>query len=231
MKRTRQLEEKQLMNTTLLKKLTRSQEDERKRIGRELHDESLQTLSAILMNVEMCRQHPELITPDKVASIRDTVTSVINEINKVIQNLRPTVLDDLGFAAAIAWLVDRNLKDRNIECYLNMNDLDEDRLSPELQIALFRILQESISNIARHSGTSNVFVSIRTDVKMFSMTIEDDGIGFDPASVLADLESGRGLGILGMKERAAQINGELQICSTLDEGTIVQCKVPLTGEG
>ena len=230
-KRTRQLEEKQLMNTTLLKQLTTSQEDERKRIGRELHDESLQTLSAILMNVEMCLIHPELITSVKVTLIRDTITSVINEINKVIQNLRPTVLDDLGFAAAIVWLMDRNLKDRHIHCYLNMNELDEERISPELQIALFRIIQETSMNIARHSGASNVFVNIRTDSKKFSMIIEDDGCGFDPPSALQDLESGRGLGILGMKERATQVNGMLQICSTPDEGTIVQCKVPLATEG
>ncbi|HEY6011984.1 MAG TPA: ATP-binding protein [Nitrospirota bacterium] len=230
-KRTQQLEEKQLMNTRLLKQLTTSQEGERKRIGRELHDESLQTLSAILMNVEMCMLHPDQITPQRVTSIKETITSVINEINKVIQNLRPTVLDDLGFSAAIVWLMDRNLKDRHIQCYLNMNDLDEDRLSPELQIALFRIIQETITNIARHSGASNVFVNIRTDAKKFSMSIQDDGVGFNPVSALKDPESGRGLGILGMKERATQINGELQICSTPDEGTIVQCTVPLTGEG
>jgi signal transduction histidine kinase len=226
-RRTKQLEEKQLANTTLLKQLITSQEDERKRIARELHDESLQTLSALVMNIEMCRLHPELISPEKVTLMKDTVTKVINEMSKVIQNLRPTVLDDLGFEAAIVWLADRNLKDKSIHCYLNMNELAEERLSPELQITLFRIIQETTMNIARHSEATNVFINIRTDRKKFTMTIEDDGIGFDPAAALENLQTGRGLGVLGMRERAAQVHGELQICSTPDEGTIIQCSVPL----
>ncbi len=226
-RRTQQLEEKQLANTTLLKQLITSQEDERKRIARELHDESLQTLSALVMNIEMCRLHPELISPEKVTLMKDTVMKVINEMSKVIQNLRPTVLDDLGFEAAIVWLADRNLKDKSIHCFLNMNELAEERLSPELQITLFRIIQETTMNIARHSEATNVFINIRTDRKKFTMTIEDDGVGFDPAVALENLQTGRGLGVLGMRERAAQVNGELQICSTPDEGTIIQCSVPL----
>jgi signal transduction histidine kinase len=229
--RTRQLEEKQIANTTLLKQLITSQEDERKRIARELHDESLQTLSAILMNIDMCLLHPELINPVKVGVMKDTIMKVINEMSKVIQNLRPTVLDDLGFEAAIVWLADRNLKDKNIRYYLNMSELAEERLSPEMQITLFRIIQETTMNIARHSEAENVFINIRTDKNKFTVIIEDDGIGFDPASVLENLQTGRGLGVRGMKERATQVNGKLNICSTVGEGTIVQCSVPLTREG
>ncbi|MGC1453963.1 MAG: HAMP domain-containing protein [Nitrospirota bacterium] len=229
--RTRQLEEKQIANTTLLKQLITSQEDERKRIARELHDESLQTLSAILMNIDMCLLHPEMISPGKVTSMKETVMKVINEMSKVIQNLRPTVLDDLGFEAGIVWLADRNLKDKNIRCYLNMSELVEERISPEMQITLFRIIQETTMNIARHSEAENVFINIRMNKNKFTMIIEDDGVGFDPASALENLQTGRGLGIRGMKERATQVNGELNICSTVGEGTIVQCSVPLTREG
>jgi signal transduction histidine kinase len=229
--RTRQLEEKQIANAALLKQLTTSQEDERKRIARELHDESLQTLSAVLMNVEMCRLHPELINLEKVTMMKDNLMTVLNETGKVVQNLRPTVLDDLGFEAAIVWLADRHLKDKGIRCYLNMQELAEERLSPELQITLFRIIQETVNNIARHSAASHVSMHIKTDKKKFTMSIEDDGIGFDAESVHENLQTGRGLGILGMKERAAQVNGILQICSTPDEGTIVQCSIPLILEG
>jgi signal transduction histidine kinase len=229
--RTQQLEEKQIANTALLKQLITSQEDERKRIARELHDESLQTLSAILMNIDMCLLHPDLINPVKVGAMKDTVMRVINEMSKVIQNLRPTVLDDLGFEAAIVWLADRNLNDKNIRCYLSMNELAEERLSPEMQITLFRIIQETTMNIARHSDAANVFINIRTDREKFTLCIEDDGIGFDPASALENLQTGRGLGIRGMKERVSQVNGELQICSTVGEGTVVHCSIPLTREG
>jgi signal transduction histidine kinase len=229
--RTQQLEEKQIANTTLLKQLITSQEDERKRIARELHDESLQTLSAILMNIDMCLLHPDLINPVKVGAMKDTVMRVINEMSKVIQNLRPTVLDDLGFEAAIVWLVDRNLKDKNIRCYLNMGELVEERISPEMQITLFRIIQETTMNIARHSEAENVFINIRMDRNKLTVIIEDDGMGFDPTSALENLQTGRGLGIRGMKERATQVDGELNICSTVGEGTIVQCSVPLTRKG
>jgi signal transduction histidine kinase len=226
-KRTQQLEEKQQANASLLRKLITSQEDERKRIARELHDESLQTLSVILLNVEMCRLHPEIINIDKVTMIRDTVSRIINEMQKVVQNLRPTVLDDLGFEAAIIWLMDRNLRDKGIHCQLNIFELTEEQLSPELQITLFRIIQEMTTNIARHASAKNVYLYIKTDEKTFFLILEDDGVGFDTKTVYGSLQSGRGLGLLGMKERVAQVNGSLNICSAPGEGTIMQCSIPL----
>jgi len=228
--RTHQLEEKQVVNATLLRKLITSQEDERKRIARELHDESLQTLSALLMNIEMCRLHPTLITPEKVAHMKEIVTVVINEVTKLIQNLRPTVLDDLGFEAGVAWLIDRNLKERGINCFINFQELEEDKLRPELQITLFRIIQELTTNIARHAQAKNVLIHAKNDDKLFTMTIEDDGSGFDTETVFENTLTGRGLGILGMKERATQVNGTLKICSTPHHGTTVLCTVPLSPE-
>lgn len=229
--RTRQLEEKQVLNEMLLRKLITSQEDERKRIARELHDESLQTLSAILMNIDMCRLHPELITPEKVSQMKETVTRVLNEMTKVIQNLRPTVLDDLGFEAGIIWLIDHNLKEKGISCFINMDNLIEEQIPPELQITLFRVFQEATMNIARHAQAQNVFIHIRNDRRRLIMRIEDDGNGFDTASVFDNMTTGRGLGILGMKERVAQVNGTITICSLPGQGTTVQCSVPLSQEG
>jgi signal transduction histidine kinase len=228
--RTHQLEEKQVVNATLLRKLITSQENERKRIARELHDESLQTLSALLMNIEMCRLHPDMISTQKVTLMKDTVTLVINEMTKVIQNLRPTVLDDLGFEAAVIWLIDRNLKERGINCFLNLQELEEDKLRPELQVTLFRIIQEVTTNIARHAQAENVLIHIKNDDKLFTMTIEDDGTGFDTETVFENTLTGRGLGILGMKERATQVNGTLKICSHPNQGTMVLCTVPLSPE-
>ncbi len=228
--RTRQLLEKQVINETLLRKLITSQEDERKRIARELHDESLQTLAAVLMNIEMCRLHPELITPEKVAMMKDTVSQVISEMTTVIQNLRPTVLDDLGFEAALLWLVDRNLREKGVRCSMNLNGLQEDRLSPELQITLFRIFQEATMNVARHGEARNVYIHARSGGETFTMSIEDDGKGFDTGSVFEHMMTGRGLGILGMQERAAQVNGTLTVCSVPGQGTTLLCTVPLPRE-
>ena len=230
LERTHQLAEKQLLNETLLRRLITSQEDERKRVARELHDESLQTLAAILMNIEMCRLHPDLITPEKVGVMKETVTQVINEMTKLIQNLRPTVLDDLGFEAGLAWLVDQNLRSKGISCVINMDDLHEEELLPELQITLFRIFQEATSNIARHAEAESALIHVKNDNRYFTMSIEDDGRGFDPATVFENTLTGRGLGILGMKERVAQVGGELKICSVPGQGTTLHCTVPLAKE-
>jgi signal transduction histidine kinase len=226
--RTRQLEEKQLAIKTLLKQVITSQEDERKRIARELHDESLQALSAILMDVGVCKLRPDLITTTKVAGIYDHITRIINEMNHLVQNLRPTVLDDLGFEAAIVWILDRNFKDRGIKCFLNMRDLSERQFKPEFQITVFRIVQEISTNIARHSNAQNVFVHMKDSDQEFTMSMEDDGMGFDTEAVLKDTLSGRGLGILGMKERAALLKGHLTIYSTHAAGTKILLTIPIS---
>ncbi|HAR46588.1 MAG TPA: hypothetical protein DCS05_10610 [Nitrospiraceae bacterium] len=228
--RTMQLEDKRRQNELLLKKLISSQEDERKRVARELHDEALQTLSAILMSIEMCRLHPELITPEKVSKIKETVVLVINDMNNVIQNLRPTVLDDLGFEAAVAWILDRNLRDKGIHCELDTRSFVAELLAPQMEIALFRIIQEASSNIARHAGAKNTYVHIRNDQGRINIYIDDDGDGFDTRSALETTFTGRGLGIMGMKERASLMNGRLTVCSTPGAGTMIFCTIPCPRE-
>ncbi|HTG01341.1 MAG TPA: HAMP domain-containing protein [Nitrospirota bacterium] len=225
--RTKLIEEKQLAIQTLLKKVITTQEDERKRIARELHDESLQALSAVLMEIGVCKIRPDMISPKKISELYDHITKIINETNNLIQNLRPTVLDDLGFEASIVWILDRNLKTRGIKCHLNMKELSDRYLAPDFQITLFRLVQEATTNIARHSNAHQVFVFMKDDGKYFTMSIEDDGDGFDTKTVLNDTTSGRGLGILGMKERAALLKGQLTVCSSPGTGTSVFLKVPL----
>lgn len=228
--RTLQLEEKNRQIELLLKKLISSQEDERKRIARELHDDSLQNLSAVLMKIEMCRLQPGKVSPEKIDEVRRIISDTITGTNKIIQNLRPTVLDDLGFEAAVVWLIDRNLRERGIQCYLNMNDFSDRLITLEMEITLFRILQEAITNVARHSNAKNAFVHIRTCESSYAMVVEDDGDGFDTSTVFSDKLTGRGLGIMGMKERASLLNGKLTVCSMPGTGTTVFCRIPLARE-
>ncbi len=225
--RTKLLEEKQLAIKTLLKKVITSQEDERKRIARELHDGSLQALSAVLMDIGVCKLRPDLINKKKISAIYDNITGIINETNNLVQNLRPTVLDDLGLQASIVWILDRSLKDRGIKCHLNMYDFSDRQFPPDFQITLFRIVQEASTNIARHSEAKNVFVHMENNDRKFIMSIEDDGKGFDTKSALEDTMSGRGLGILGMKERATLLKGELTVCSAPEAGTMILLRIPL----
>ena len=180
------------------------------------------------MDVGVCKLRPDLINATKVVAIYDNINRTINEMNHLVQNLRPTVLDDLGFDAAIVWILDHTLKYRGIKCRLNMRNLSERQFTSEFQITVFRIVQEISMNIVRHSNARNVFVDMRDSEQQFSMSIEDDGDGFDTASVRIDTMSGRGLGIFGMKERAALLRGRLTVCSAPDAGTMVLLTIPLS---
>jgi signal transduction histidine kinase len=106
----------------------------------------------------------------------------------------------------------------------------EDRIPPALQVTLFRIFQETTTNIARHAGAEHVCIAVGNDDRQFRMSIEDDGRGFDTGTVFENTMTGRGLGIMGMKERAAQVNGRFTVCSAPGQGTMVWCTVPLGEE-
>lgn len=226
--RTIQIQQSRQKVESLLKKVISSQEEERKRIARELHDEILQDISACLINLEICKLSPEKINVQKIDEMREIVTKSIDNIHTVIQNLRPSMLDDLGLDAAITWLLNKNLKSRGITYFLTINHPSVKRHPPQVEILLFRIIQESITNIARHAGAQNVFVCLRSDGKVAKVEIEDDGEGFDTQEVLRYVaENGRGLGLLGMKERAALLDGRLLICSAPGQGTRISVTVPV----
>ncbi len=232
MERTLKIRESKQRIQNLLKKVITSQEEERKRISRELHDETLQDLSAILMRVDMCRLYPQNISVEKIEEVRNITLKAIDGIFNIIQNMRPSILDDLGLEAAIRWLLNSHLKEKGIGYFVRIDDrIKNMRFSPEIEIAIFRIIQEAISNIARHSNAENAFINMKLTDKNIVVEIEDDGDGFDIYSVFNEAamanRTGRGLGLLGMKERASLIGGRLKICSSRDAGTRVTLKIPL----
>jgi signal transduction histidine kinase len=228
--RTRQINESQRRAEKLLKKLISSQEEERKRISRELHDDPLQELSAALMRIDMCRFHPADITMEKMDAIRGIIVNAYDGLLAIMQNLRPSLLDDLGLIAAVQSLLDIHLGDKGIHYFINTAGVKDTRFRPEVEIILFRIVQEAVVNIARHSHAENVFVLFRCDKNTVYAEIEDDGVGFDLSSLFIhapDVRDRRGLGILGMKERALLIGGEMEICSQPNMGTKIGIRIPL----
>ncbi len=228
LERTQQIRQSRQKVESLLKKLISSQEDERKRIGRELHDDILQDVSAFLIKLDICKMYPEKISIEKIEEMRMIALKTIDGIHNVIQNLRPTILDDLGLEAAIKWLLDKHLGEKGINHYLTIDAEPNRRFDPQVEITLFRIMQESIINIARHSEARNVFVIVKTEKDSVIVDIEDDGEGFDVHSVLRHTsDGGRGLGILGMKERASLLDGKVEVCSSPGNGTKVSLKIPL----
>lgn len=228
--RTKQINESQRRAERLLKKIISSQEEERNRIARELHDDTLQELTAALMRIDICRIHPERITMDKIDSIRGIIMKAYDGLIAIMQNLRPSLLDDLGLIAAVQSLANIHLGERGIQYFINTTGVKEARFRPEVEIVLFRIMQEAVMNVARHAQAENVFIHFRTDKRTVYAEIEDDGVGFDLGSLYlhsSDTRDRRGLGILGMKERALLIGGEMEICSQPGVGTKIGIRIPL----
>ena len=228
--RTRQINESQQRAEKLLKKVISTQEEERKRIARELHDDTLQEMLAALMKIDICRLNPAEITMDKIDTIRGIITRAYDGLISMMQNLRPSLLDDLGLIPAVQSLLNMHLGDRGVQYFINTAGLKDNRFRPEVEIILFRIVQEAVANIARHAQAENVFVLFKCDMTTVYVEIEDDGTGFDLSSLVTrapDVRDRRGLGIMGMKERALLIGGSMEICSQPGIGTKIVVQIPL----
>lgn len=219
-----ELKRKEEMRGELLRKTITAQEDERKRIARELHDELSQTLTALLYSLDSART----ADPEKAGAAHNLVVRAIDNTHRLIYDLRPSVLDDLGLAAAIQWYAEARLKPLGISAHFEW-DMGEERLPPELETALFRIAQESMTNVARHSGAENVIISLEHADGTIVLEVEDDGKGFDLQSIDQVKESGRGLGVLGMKERASLLDGAVEIESNPGSGTRIAVRIPYSG--
>jgi len=228
--RTRQINESQQRAEKLLKKVISTQEEERKRIARELHDDTLQEMLAALMKIDICRLNPAEITMNKIDTIRGIITRAYDGLISLMQNLRPSLLDDLGLIAAVQSLLNMHLAERGIHYFINTTGVKDKRFRPEVEIILFRIVQEAVVNIARHSQAENVFILFKCDMNTVYAEIEDDGVGFDLSSLIThtpDVHDRRGLGIMGMKERALLIGGSMEICSQPGIGTKIGIEIPL----
>lgn len=229
--RTLQINASRQRGEILLEKVISSQEDERKRIARELHDDTLQELSAALMQIDICKLHPQDITLAKVDSIRCIIGQALDGVVGIIQNLRPTLLDDLGLVPAIKSLLDLHLREKGINYFINTRGVDDRRFRPETEITLFRIVQEAVANTARHSDAENFFIMIKIEDNTVYVDIEDDGKGFDLNSLYTggnrDTKDLRGLGLLGIRERVTLLGGKIEICSMPGMGTRVDIRLPL----
>jgi signal transduction histidine kinase len=226
--RTEQIRKSQKQVEHLLKKVISSEEEERKRIARGLHDEILQDLSAFLIKLDICRLDPGRVNTEQIDDMKSIIVKTLDDIHHVIQNMRPLILDDFGLEAAIVWLLDKHLGSKGIDYYLGVDKFSKKRFAARIEITLFRIAQEAIINIARHADAKNVLIALTADDRWVSVCIEDDGRGFDATEILKHpVESRRGLGILGMMERAALSDGKLLVHSVPGDGTRISVRVPL----
>ncbi|MDY6821116.1 MAG: histidine kinase [Deferribacterota bacterium] len=237
-KRTKEIEESKKIIEMLLKRVINSQENERNRIARELHDEILQDLSAILMHLDIyinkIDKDKNLDVYNNLQELRSLILRTFDNVKYIMQNLRPPLIDELGLKSSIEWLLQNTLKKSDIDYELKLKDIENLRLSHEYEINIFRIIQETITNIIKHAKAKNVSISmIKSSDGFLEVSIKDDGIGFDLEKMFSDLRkdtgSLRGIGILGMMERAGIIDGMLDINSKEGEGTEITLRIKLEG--
>jgi len=211
----------------LLRGIISAQEEERKRIARELHDEMSQTLAAMLISLEAVREasSPELLEV-KIENARKLALRAIDSTHRMIFDLRPAILDDLGLSAAIKWFAEERLNPLGINFRYEGN-LFEKRFQTQVETVLFRVAQEAITNIAKHSQAENVIINLELQDSLITLEIEDDGNGFDLASISSTKSGSRGLGLLGMKERVLLLDGTLEVESQPGSGTRIVIRVPL----
>jgi signal transduction histidine kinase len=205
-----------------LRRVVQAQELERRRLARELHDETGQALTSILLGLkpleEALTEHPARAS---LTELREHVVAALQNVRRLAVELRPAVLDDFGLVPALERLTDAFAEQSGIRVDFH-SALGEARLPSEVETALYRVVQESLTNIAKHANAGSVSVSLARRESAVAAVIEDDGGGFDPRTPREE-----GVGLLGMRERLALIDGKLEVESRPGAGTTVVAEVPL----
>jgi signal transduction histidine kinase len=214
--------------------ITRAQEDERRRLAHELHDQTAQSLVALDHRQQMLkpylRDEPEAAA--KLTEIRGMIATAIDDLRRIVRALRPAYLEELGLAPALEMLA-RDLElDGQLAIHFEKQGAPQ-RLAPEHEMALYRIVQEALNNAWQHSGGSNIWLTVRFETERVTITVRDNGKGFAVPQHAADLSASgvQHFGLMGMYERASLIGAHLQVTSELGSGTTVVVTMPTAGFG
>lgn len=206
-------------------RLMEVQEQERRHLARELHDEIGQSLTASIINLQslMSMDDPTPVIND----LSQGLNQVLCQVRNLSLDLRPSMLDDLGLESAIKWLLERQGQTGKLACSLKCDGLPEERLEPDLEVTCFRIVQEAVNNIIKHAKATHVWVSVRGTGSVIELEIQDDGAGFDAERRLQNATHGASFGLVGMRERAALVGGHCRIESTPGHGTSITARLPM----
>jgi signal transduction histidine kinase len=200
-------------------------EAERKRIARELHDDTAQALTSILVRLRLLeRSTGDETVKQNVEELRELTGGALESVRRMAMDLRPAALDDLGLVAALRAYCEKFSRNWPIRVEVTTSGLKR-RLPREVELVLYRVVQEALTNVAKHSGATSAWVSLRRRSNVVTMTVRDDGRGFDPATVGA--ADGSGLGLFGMRERLALVGGSTEIDSLVGRGTTITTRVLL----
>ena len=218
-----ELNDKSQQLADLFRGLINVQEEERHRIARELHDETGQALTAILLRLKTLQDETDLETiQDRLNGLRFLTAQTLEEVRRISMDLRPTALDDLGLIPAIHWYIQNCCERSGLDISFISEKMNAaHRLPPEMEIVLYRAVQESITNVIRHAQATQVLVTLEEGIRSIWLTVADNGVGL-PAN-----PNEKGLGLAGLRERAFLAGGHFQIDSQDGEGTRLLIQLPL----
>lgn len=204
----------------------RAAEDERRRIARELHDDTAQRLAGLLIRLRLARRARESGRRDELLeTIRREVLEAAESVRRIARGLRPPALADAGLVAAIRWHVRSQTEPAEVDVQLELLEVG-DRLGSEQKLVVYRVVQEALANAIRHADAGRIEVRMRREDGRLIVEVVDDGKGFEVDRALASVAEG-GLGLLGMQERAHLVGAELQIASSPESGTKIRLVVPM----
>lgn len=213
----------------LSSQLINAQEEERKRVARELHDQLGQDLMVLKLQLRSVQQSIERRDPETARTFEQTLRSIndmAENVRRLSRNLSPAILEDLGLPAAVRWLIEESSKVYSLEISADLQDL-ESLFSGDREIILFRIFQEALTNIGKHAQASQVRIFSRLEDRVFSLVFEDNGVGFDIAEALGRSTGRKGFGLTTMQERARMLGGHLQIWGQKGTGCKIRLEIPL----
>jgi signal transduction histidine kinase len=212
---------------SLTARLLTAHEEEGKRVARELHDDLIQKLAVLAIRIEWLEHHlpdsPQL-TREQLRSLSRRVAEVTADVRRMARQLHPSILEDLGLAAAIQSYANHFAKRERVTVKFTARDLPES-LSQDISLCLYRVAQESLSNVAKHARTKEAAITVASSQDGVSLSVKDAGVGFNPGSVTGK----GGLGLISMQERVRLVNGNLSVSSRRGSGTEVSVWIPLNG--
>jgi two-component system sensor histidine kinase UhpB len=222
---TRTIERHRRQIQEMSAQVLRAQEEERRRIARELHDETSQALNALLLSIEMaeqslCEDRFEGQCAGRLQASKQLTEQTLDAIHKLAFDLRPTMLDDLGLVPSVRWYAKRQSETYGMQILVEAEGLEE-RLPDQTEIALFRVVQEALTNVAKHANASMARVRLRRRNGNIELRVQDNGKGFEPGEVPNDR-----LGLFGIQERVALLGGCFDLESRRGRGTTLTVRVP-----
>jgi signal transduction histidine kinase len=202
-----------------LERAVQGQELERRRLARELHDETGQALTSILLGLRNLESADRDEMAEAVGNLRELVVATLQDVRRLAVELRPTALDDFGLAAALERLAEGFAEQTGAAVEFE-SQLGDERLPEEIETALYRIVQEALTNVIKHAHAERVSIALRKSDGLVMARIEDDGRGF------MESKDGEGLGLIGIRERVELVSGRLEIESSAGSGTTIVVEVP-----